>query len=264
MENNPQFKKYSLTIEILSKYGEYEANYSLLRTFLDRNKQDGFRLYYKPYAGEALRYCLCSIETSQKENKLQPVLLTLTQDSFWYGIEQTATTSPESADIGENLFVFAEDDDGYYSAQFKNDESVAMPIGSSGYYSIAFYGGIENVAQIVNNSYNEVPVAFRIKNGINPIITIYKQGSTEALKRVGVLATIEQNYYLEINADILNSGVWLVNERTGAKVDYTERVDYSLGSPYVFLGNGTYRLSAEHEGGSALEVTAIWQGEYSD
>ena len=264
VENNPQFKKYSLTIEILSGYGEYEANYSRLRNFLDRNKKDGFRLYYKPYNGEALRYCLCSIEASQKEDKLQPVLLTLTQDSFWYGAEQRATTSPESADINDNLFVFAEDDDGYYSAKFALDESVDMPIGSSGYYSVAFYGGVENVAQIVNNSYNEVPITFRIKNGINPTIEIYRQGSNEPLKRVKVLATIEQGYYLEINADILNSGVWLVTEATGAKVDYTELVDYSLGSPYVFLDNGTYRLSAEHEGGSALEVTAIWQGEYSD
>ena len=58
VKNKPNFKKYSLTIEILSKYAEYEAKYQELITFLDRNKKNGFRLYYRPYDGIETRYSL--------------------------------------------------------------------------------------------------------------------------------------------------------------------------------------------------------------
>ena len=77
VNNKPAFKNYTLKIEILSKYSEYEAKYRQFNTFIDRNKKDGFRLYYRPYDGMELRYCLCDIEKLEKTEKLQPIILNL-------------------------------------------------------------------------------------------------------------------------------------------------------------------------------------------
>ena len=113
VSNDVDFKKYSLVIEILSKYSEYEAKHRELITFLDRNKKSGFRLYYRPYNGMDLRYCLCSIENSARTEKRQPVTLILVQNSLWLGEQKISKTAQGIKDSG-NLFAFFDDGNCYY------------------------------------------------------------------------------------------------------------------------------------------------------
>lgn len=256
VKNKPDFKKYSLTVEILTKYAEYEAKYQELITFLDRNKYNGFRLYYRPYNGMETRYCLCDIETSSKLEKLQPVTLTLTQNSLWLGDYRNARSS-QTQDASGNVFAFKKNGD-YYSAAFALDSDV------NGYYCIRFYSGIETVARIVNNCYNEIPLTIRIYGACkNPVVSFFRKNEDIPFKQIQVFADISEDYYIEINSNILENGVWCVNSKTGHKLDYTDLLNYSYGSPYVYIDNGEYTARVTDAANNKCVIDIFWQEEYS-
>jgi hypothetical protein len=265
VDNKPSFKKYSLTIEILTKYSEYEQKYKELITFLDRNKKDGFRLYFRPYKDMETRYCLCNIEMSSKTEKLQPVILTLAQNSLWFGEVKKAETTQVDENSGSNLFAFsAKDIDGenYFSTSFEYEEDIDE-------YCIRFFNGIENIASIVNNSYNDIPLNIRIYGRCtNPEIFLYKAGENEPIRKAKIIVTIPKGYYIEIKADIIDNGVWLVNASTGEKQSYDEKVDNSVGSPYIFIGNGEYTITvrndSEEEKDGDYRADIFYQEEYSE
>lgn len=259
VDNKTNFKKYSLVVQILSKYSEYEAKYRELILFLDRNKKDGFRLYFRPYERMELRYCLCDIETSVKSEKMQPVVLTLSQNSLWFGEQKKSTTSQNEQQ--GNLFVFDEDENinKYYSASFSLDEYI------DNYYCVAFYGGIESRATIVNNSYNEIPLNIKIYgNCVNPVVSLFRKNENEPIRQLKVFANIDNGYYLEINANIKENGVWYVNSSNGNKVDYSELVDNQLGSPYIYIGNGEYYIKVADDGNNVCVTDVFIQEEYSE
>lgn len=257
VNNKPVFKKYSLVIEILTRYSEYENKYYSLMTFLDRNKKDGVRLYYTPYTDMEERYCLCSIESSTKTEKRQPIVLNLTQNSLWMGSQKIVTSSQSSEDEG-NIFAFG-NDNGYYSAGFKIDEDVAD------YYSVSFYAGTKQVANISINGYNEVPVNIVVYGECrNPKVFLYRKNESEPFKSLEVLETIDEDHYLEINSNILESGVWEVNENTGARRDLTELVNYEHGSPYLYLDHGEYYAVVSDDGNNECIANISWREEYSE
>ena len=256
VENKTSFKKYNLTIEILSKYSEYEEKHRRLITFLDRNKKDGFRLYYRPYDGMELRYCLCNIETSQMAGKRQPIVLSLMQNSLWIGEERKSTT----AYIVEegNLFAF-KDDDGYYSMSFSIDSDILN------YYCVSFYSNIETQASIVNNGYNEIPLNIKIYGEcVNPKISLFRKNEKEPIRQLQVFANVDNGYHIEINANILTNGVWLVNSSTGEKLDYSELINNNLGSPYFYIDNGEYYIEIVDDGNNVCLADVFWQEEYSE
>ena len=258
VDNKTNFKKYSLTIEILTKYSEYEQKHRQLITFLDRNKKDGFRLYYRPYEGMELRYCLCDIETSTRGEKRQPIVLTLSQNSLWLGEQKKATTSQNEGQ--GNLFVFDEDEsiNEYYSASFSVDEDI------NNYYCVSFYSGIETQATIVNNSYNEIPLNIKIYGYcVNPVVSLFRKNEDEPIKQLRVFANIDDGYYLEINANIKENGVWYINSSSGNKIDYSELVDNQLGSPYIYIDNGEYSIKVADEGNNVCITDVFIQEEYS-
>lgn len=259
VNDKPEFKKYRLTVEILSKYREYEAKYYELITFLDRNKKGGFRLYYKPYDNMEERYCLCSIESSSKIEKRQPVVLVLSQNSLWLGKQQIAF-STQVGETQDNLFFF-DDDNGYYSAGFLLDESVT----GSDYYCVAFYGGISQRAEISVKGYNEVPLNIIVKGKcVNPQIFLYNQNEPNVVNKFQVLTTINEGHSLEINSGILENGVWEVNDSTGVKADLTEFINYEYGSPFFYLENGEYYITVQDDSGSRCDTSITWQEEYSE
>lgn len=258
VDNKPVFKKYSLVIEILTLYSEYESKYYELLTFLDRNKKDGLRLYYKPYDKIEERYCLCSIESSSKTVKRQPIILNLTQGSLWLGTQQVAHSS-QQAEAQGNLFVFDDDGSGYYSASFIADKDIPD------YYCIAFYNGVKQQAEIKINGYNEVPLNIIVQGRcINPQVFLYRKGEDEPIKKFQVFEEIGEGYYLEINSGILENGVWEVEQATGKRRDLTELIDYSNGSPYFYLENGEYYVMISDVGGNQCFTDISWQEEYSE
>lgn len=268
VENKPEFKKYSLKIEILSKYSEYEGKYNELITFIDRNKKDGFRLYYRPYGDDKdrIRYCLCDIESLSKNEKLQPIVLSLSQCSLWFREVKRKDTAYNTED--NDLFAFKSDtvknddesiNDKYYSISFSLDEDVGN------YYCVYFNTNIETQASIKNECYNEIPLNFRIYGPcVNPVVSLFKKGEKEAIRTLELDASIDNGYYIEVNASIFENGVWYVEKETGKKMPYDDRVKNEHGSPYFYIDNGEYVVTVEDRGGNVCEVSVFWQEEYNE
>ena len=257
VDNKPEFNKYVLTIEILSKYSEYEKEYGELMSFISRNKKEGFRLYYKACDNKELRFCLCDIESIQKTDKLKPIVLTLAQSSLWYGKENKSTTA--YSEQQGNLFEF-KDEDGYYSAGFYKDEDL-----TSDYYCVSFYSNIETEAIIKNNSYNEIPLNIKVYGEcVNPVIKLFRYGEEKPIMQTSVNAIISDNYYLEINANIKENGVWYVNKTTYEKIDISELVDNKLGSPYFYIGYGKYIITVEDDVSNICVTDIFYNEEYDD
>lgn len=259
VENKMNFKKYNLIVEILTKYSEYERKHRELITFLDRNKKEGFRLYFRSYEGMELRYCLCDIETSSRPEKMQPIILTLTQNSLWLGEEKKFTIG-DIVNKADNLFSF-DNRNGYYSTSFSLDEKVS----EGDYYCISFNEIVSTEGVISNNSYSEVPLHFIIYGKcVNPTILLYKQGENKVLRKTQIIATINEDYYIEINADIINNGVWYVNKNTGERIDYSEAVNNEYGSPYLYVDNGDYIVKVQDDAGNACITKVFLQEGYNE
>lgn len=103
VDNKVEFKKYNLVIEILSKYSEYEVMHEAFMNFLDRNKMTGFLLYYRPYDNMELRYIICDAIESTRSEKMQPVVLTLQQNSLWLGELKTESTAQNTQELGNTF-----------------------------------------------------------------------------------------------------------------------------------------------------------------
>ena len=265
VDNKPDFKKYSLTIEILSKYSEYEAKYEELITFIDRNKKDGFRLYYRPYGNDndRIRYCLCDVENFVKNEKLQPTVLTLSQSSLWFGKTEIRSTVYNLEKEKSNSFTFkfnvVNDNDNYYSTSFGLDEDV------NNYYCMSFYSNIETKASIENRSYNEIPLNIKIYGPcVNPIVSLFRKGENEAIRILEFDASIDNGYYIEVNANILENGIWYVEKATGKKFPYDDRVKNEHGSPYFYIGNGNYVVTVEDGGNNVCKTDVSYKEEYNE
>jgi hypothetical protein len=257
VDNQVAFKKYGLSIEILSKYSIYEDYHRKLLSFLDRNKKDGIRLYYRPYDGMDMRYCLCEIESSQKSEKMKPIVLTLAQCSLWLGETKNARTSYKEQK--GNLFAFDDDGNGYYSVGFREDDVV------KDYHCVSFFNNINTNASIVNNSYNEVPLLIRIYGKcFKPSIFLFKSNDEFATKEVKVNVAIEDGFYVEINSNIRDCGVWLVNENTKERIDLIEEVDHALGSPFIYIDNGEHFIQVKDDGNNTCVVDVFWNEEYNE
>ena len=260
--NKPQFKSYNLTIEILANYSEWDRIYREFVNFLDRNKTKGFRLYYKPNEtpDSELRYCVCSIQQSAKIEKMKPITITVYQNSLWIGALKVENVAPQYS-AQDNLFAFAEDPDvsGYFAAAFAEDPDI------SGYYCIPLFKGALSVGTITNNSYNDVPLTIRIYGAcVNPVVLIYKHGEDTPFRQIRIFANVADGYYIEIEAGVLQNGVWYVSSNTGEKVDYGVFVDHSLGSPYVFIGNGEYDIRVQDNGNNDVNARIYFCEEYSE
>lgn len=277
VENKPDFKKYSLTIEILSKYSEYEGKYNELITFIDKNKKDGFRLYYRPYGNDKdrIRYCLCDVESFTKSEKLQPVVLILSQNSLWLGKIEKRTTVYIPEEEKSNLFAFKKNEDiydlidkngedvesnrrYYYSSSFSLDEDI------NNYYCMSFYSNVETQADIKNNSYNEIPLNIRIKGAcVNPVVSLFRKGENTPFRQLEINKIVDSGQYIEIISNIGENGVWLVNQN-GERTPYNEFVNNEYGSPYFYIDNGEYMLKVMDDANNTCETEILYQEEFSE
>ena len=257
VSNDVEFKKYSLVIEILTKYSEYEAKHRQLITFLDRNKKDGFRLYYRPYNGMDLRYCLCDIISSTKTEKMQPITLTLSQSSLWLGKQKIGKTSQNSENEG-NIFGFFDDENGYYSASFLQDKDIPD------YYCIEFFRNITTEAIIENNSYNEIPLNIKIKGPcVNPTVSVFRKNEKTPVRKLEINQRVDSGQYIDIISNIGKNGVWLVNQN-GERTLYNEFVNNEYGSPYFYIDNGEYVIRVADSSNNACEIEILYQEEFSE
>ena len=256
--NKPAFKKYGLLVEILTKYSEYDAMYKTLITFIDRNKKDGFRLYFAPNESEDIRYCLCAIEKTEKTDKLQPIAITLVQTSMWFELEKRAEIASED-DEGKNDFSFNLDEsDGSYLVGFYEDEEIEE------YYCICLASSSSTTVVVTNGSYNEIPLRFVIRGEcINPIITIFESNNDVPIRTIELDASLEKGEAVEINSRILENGVWKILQN-GERIQFAHKIKNEYGSPYVYVDNGEYLIKATDAYGNSFEVDVFYQGEYSE
>lgn len=260
VNNKPQFKDYSLTVHILTKYSLWEQYYRELINFFDRNKKSGFRLYYRPYDGQEMRYILCDIKTTSKTEKMQPITLTVSQNSLWFGEEQNIV-SASVVDEEENLTFFGEskDIDGYYGMAFCEDEVF------DNYYDINFYYIPLSSANIENKSYNEIPLNFKINGkGINPKIYLYKQENDELIHMCEIIEDFTDNEYIEINSHINENGIWKVNKNTGERLDITTLASTEYDSPYFYIDNGKYYFIVRDNNENECVTWCSFNEEYSE
>lgn len=247
VDNKPDFKRYRLVIEILTRYDEYEAKYRELISFFDRNKTAGFRLYYRSYNNEDLKYCLCEIENLEKIEKRQPISITLIQTSLWLGELKYGIPIDEDEDEASeplNLFAYKQyyPISGYYSANFSVDDEI------QGYYALRFENPKMTKLSITNNGYNKIPLIIYLSiHGVNPVISLFKNGDEIPFKRTQILVDFlhwSAPYAIEINSTIENAGVRLVNRNTGEVLaDYSELVNNEFGSPYFYIEHGDYIIT---------------------
>ena len=260
VDNKPNFKRYSLTIEILTKYNDYEAKYRKLITFLDQNKKGGFRLYYRPYDNDerGIVYCLCDIETSVRNEKMQPVVLTLVQNSLWFGEQKTSKTVYNNEDLNDNVFAF-KDDNGYYSASFSVDKNIGN------YYCIEFFNDVSTKATIVNNSYNEIPLNIRIYGEcVNPTVSLFVKNEEKPIRELQIFANVSKGDYIEINSTIINNGILYIDNNTKNKYDYSSKVNNDKGSPYFYIENGEYYIVVKDDANNVFLTEVVYQEEYSE
>lgn len=240
-----QFKQYSLTIEILTSYSLYDNQYRQLISFFERNRKNGFRLYYKPNEAMTVRYCLCDIVELQKTEKRQPVTLTLQQNSLWLSTQKKAETQAETTyDI--NDYQFKEREKDYYFIEFKEDDTIEKD-----YYCVSYVRDIAYLAQFEIDCYEEIPINFYIypsaknEKGVverpinNPIIQIIDENNV-TIKEFQIFDSYDEGY-IEINSNINDNGVFYVHA-DGTKDDISYKVNRILDSPYVYLSNGKYTL----------------------
>lgn len=257
VDNKPDFNKYDLTIEILSKYSDYDTKYKELITFIDRNKKEGLRLYFKPNQADEIKYCLCEVESLYKTEKMQPISLSLIQCSLWFSEEKIIKTA-QSIEEKENIFAFVDKEkDGYYSAMFGFDEK-------SNQYCVEFFGNVFTEAIITNNSYNEIPLNINIYGHcVNPVVSLFRKGEDSAIMSTQINAKIDNDYYIEINAHINENGVWYVNKNTGERTPYDDKVN-SESSPYFYIDNGEYVITVVDDGKNACEIDIVFSEEYNE
>lgn len=234
VDNKPKFKDYSLTVHILTKYSLWEQKYRELINFFDRNKKGGFRLYYRPYDDMDMRYILCDIKTSAKTEKMQPVTLTVSQNSLWIGKTKSSNLLSEEI-IVNNSFEFKKDEiDDIYCASFKQDNITEK------YYCINFTEDYYENSKIVNECYEEIPLQIKIYGYCNnPHICLLSKNKT-IIKQIKINIVISENYYVFINSHINENGVWLVNKKTDEKTNISHLIYNEYGSPYWYIGKGTY------------------------
>jgi hypothetical protein len=207
---------------------------------------------------------LCDIETSVRVEKMQPILLTLSQGSLWFGVEKTKHTS-KYVEPNENMFAFQGNivnSKYYYSAGFFLDQTTDE-------YCVEFANDTSAIASITNESYNEIPLKIRIYGPCDsPIITLFNKDADkdkEPIRKTQILANIAVGYYLEINADIKENGVWYVNEETKETISYNDKVNNEYGSPYFYIDNGAYEVKIVDASTSTVaEGDVVYQEEYSE
>lgn len=255
VSNKPTFNRYNLTIEVLTSYNLYEDKYKQFVSFIDRNKKNGLRLYYRPYESADLRYCLCEIESLKKAEKRQPISLTLAQCSLWLGEEKKRSTS--QVEQSGNFFSFNKDGD-YYSVKFAYDSETQS-------YNVNFFNGFETETTIINNSYNEVPLNIKIYGYCqNPIISLYRKGESKPFKSVRIKTSVDENAFIEIKSSIADNGVWYENETTNIRQEISTLIDNSFGSPYIYIVNGEYNIKVTDDSESVCFCDIVWQEEYSE
>lgn len=259
--NKPEFKEYTLTIEILTKYSLYETKYKELTTFLDRNKKSGFRLYYRPYDDMDMHYILCDVVSISKIDKLQPITLVVTQNSLWLGEDEKVETQ-QIVDNIDNVFAFAESSeygDRYFSAKFKLDDK------NSDYYCIAFYSNASSIAAFEINSYSEIPLNLIIYGFCEkPYVALFKEGENIPIREIEIDETINNNNYVYINSHIGENGVFLVDEKTEVRTPIENKILNERGSPYWFIDKGRYYIKIQDNGQNICQANLLYNEEFNE
>ena len=269
IENKPTFRIFSLGVNILTPYSQYEAAVKQLFDFLDRNKENGFRLYVNdnPSVYTKQRYVMCSLDSVNRNDKRQIVELKLAQHSYWLA-EATTVPGVANVNISEgNWYEYANrgtETEAYYAYSYSPfttaDNNITNYYSTSYFISGAQTGEAINL-DIENGSYNKVPLNVKVYGACtNPTIMLYENEGSVATRIVSVDVNIPAGSWLEINSTIEGNGVYLCTD--GTKSDIFHSIDLTNGSPYMYVGHGKHRLQVSAASNGSFSAHAVFQEEY--
>lgn len=247
--NRQTFQKITFTVTILGERNDWEVKYANLRDFISRNIKSGFRLYYTPH--EDTRYIKCDInivDKTEKDRANLPIRFEVQPLTLWLTDEQKDSVQQDTED--DNLFAFTENSYDEYSADFELvqdlEDDYERPV-----YAISFGAFSLQVATLINTGTETTPLKIKIYGeAINPYITLKRYGRNNVVQSVKFNnLTIPDGYYLEIDADPVNTHIELVNNETGERFDRSDYADIET-NMYLTLPVGRYNLEVTDESGT--------------
>ena len=244
--NKPTFEKITCNVLILGARNEWESKYAVLRDFISKYIDGGFRLYYTPQ--DETRYIKCDItivDKTEKDRGYLPIKLEIQPLSLW--LKDVNKQSMRQSVDSSNLFIFAEHESDYV-AIFEENEEVEDEYERQ-VYSITFASGTGDIAYLVNSGVVDTPLLIKIYGKVvNPYVKLKKYSTGEVVQFVNFPnLTIDDGYYLEINSDASNTYIEQVNMQTGERFDIESYANIES-NVYITLPKGTWILEVTDEG----------------
>lgn len=246
----PRFEDITGIIIIRGSNNELEGKYALLRDFISKYNNVGFRLYVKTQENKDARYINCSINTLDKSEKTglttMSVPINIQPKSLWQG----DVVGVSVAQSYENLNTFRFN--GYnFGASFKSNNFDS--------YSIAFGGGQISQAYVRNDGEEQSPLLIRVYgDAVNPFVKLRDFNTGEILQSVKFDGlTIANGNYLEINSNADNTYIEVVNEITGERVDVEDYADQTT-NIYMSIPMGSYIIETSDDVPTNLVRTRVF------
>lgn len=269
------------TIEVCGKTRhDWEINYNKLRDFIAKNKQSGFKLYYKNIETQE-RYILCDVQLFSKTEKSSyciPVGVEFQPKSLWLDDEELSyrvnIDTPRA-----NMYAFLKDDnfsdDWHYNYGYSKDNNFSDVVGSyidengvtheiidEWNYNIYYMSALSGFINISNYSDAEIPLKFTIYGACtNPEIRI-KDANDNIVQKCKIYASLNNGDRLIINSDPKDLYILLVrNDGTEPEIK-TFSTDLGEGyNSFLTLPVGEYSLEID-DGSSYITADIKYSLEY--
>lgn len=171
-----------------------------------------------------------------------------------YGLRATKyTESSEQNVVVVNGAIYDGGIDNYVVG-LKYDENVLE-------YNASFYYGSAMNNTVKNDGDNEVPLIIRLYGAcINPTITL-SDINGNVLQTSKITSNIPSGAYIEINSDAEDTGVWLVYQSTGVRINMVQYVDETT-NMFITLPKGEYNISVTDQDNNSVPTTVFFANEY--
>lgn len=237
-----EFKAFTGTIEVTgSTRDEWEKNYNELRDFIAKNKNDGFKLYYKNRAN-AERYIECDIKRFDKTEKNSyciPVMVEFDPRTLWLQ-DSSVSIALEDVDLQGSIMAFLRDEgfdanDPYgYNYGYLYDPALDD-------HNVAYVRNASSGASLANMSDDIIPLKITIYGECkDPVISLINSNGV-AVQTCRIFADIQLGEVLVLNSDPKNLGITL-RRINGNVINITNSRDVSLVS-FLRLPTGEYTLN---------------------
>lgn len=250
----PSFKSVTGTIIIKAPNKDLESKYALLRDFVSKYNDEGFRLYVKTEESKPERYIRCAIESVDKSEKSTAntmlIPISILPKSLWLGDVSGTSVAQKVAVRG--MFRFINNKATFIKRDFEDEFG-------NDYYSMAFSTSAISRAFVFNGGEEITPLLIRVYGvAVNPHIKLKDYVTGEVLQDIKFKnLTIPQGSYLEVNSSAESAYVELVNSDTGERIDVEDFADQDS-TIFMNLPLGSYIIEASDEVEANIVATRVF------